>query len=226
MPLLLWPGLAADARLFAPIRERLENVQTPRFMEPSAGESLRDYAQRYAPTLAPQLPHDGRYAVGGFSFGGQLALELAAVLQPRPKGVVLICGVRGTHQILPAFGRQQRLGAAIPGAVARRLYKPVARRFAQRNRLDDASTRLLLDMAQDIDPRFLRWSAAACARWPGPPELDLPIRHIHGQLDTIIPDVRHEADRTIAGARHLITLTHPQEVAEFIMASLADFDNA
>lgn len=226
MPLWLWPGLAADARLFDPLRDLLPSMSVPAFIEPRPRENLRDYALRYAESLAPGLPADGRYAVGGFSFGGQLALELAAALDPQPLGIVLICGVRGTHQISPGFKSQQKLGAVIPAPIARKLYVPFARRFAARDRLDPASTELLLQMARDIDPVFLSWSSAACAGWPGPPTLKMPVRHIHGELDRIIPDVKHEADETIPGARHLITLTHPDPVAAYVRRSLAGFDAA
>ena len=219
-PLLLWPGLAADERLFAPLIERRPNVRTPAFIEPKPREDLRAYARRYAEHLTPSLPDDGKYAVGGFSFGGQLAQELAAVLDPKPQGIVLICGVRGRHQILPGFVRQQRIGAFIPGFIARRLYTPVARQFAQREGLDAASTQLLLNMAAANDPTFLNWSAAACASWPGPPTLGVPIRHIHGANDHVIPDVRSEADETIEDAGHLITLTHPDRVLGFIDSTM------
>ncbi|MEM8756578.1 MAG: alpha/beta fold hydrolase [Planctomycetota bacterium] len=223
MPLLLWPGLAADGRLFDPLRGLLPGMRVPAFIEPKPRESLRDHALRYAESLAGDLPADGRYAVGGFSFGGQLALELAAALDPQPLGVVLICGVRGRHQISPAFKRQAKLGAMVPAALAKKLYVPFAKRFAARDALDPASTELLVQMARDIEPAFLNWSSAACAGWPGPPMLDLPIRHIHGERDAIIPDVRGEADETIAGARHLITLTHPDRVAAFVQESTRSF---
>ncbi len=222
--LLLWPGLAADERLFEPLRAHGVDFIVPPMIEPRRGESLRDYAARYANTLHARLPSDGRYALGGFSFGGQLATELAAMLDPRPAGLVLVAGVRGTHQISGAFKRQQRLGSAVPPVIARRLYAPFARRFARRDRLDHASTRSLVAMARDIDPAFLNWTSAACAGWPGPPTtLDVPIRHIHGELDRIIPDALGEADETVKGARHLITLTHPAEVARFVQRSLHEF---
>lgn len=222
--LFLWPGLAAEDRLFRPLLADVREATVPPIIEPREDEPLRDYAGRYAHRLHAELPEDGRYALGGFSFGGQLAMELAAALDPKPLGIVLICGVRGTHQISPAFKRQQRLGAMVPSFIAKRIYAPFARNFARRDHLDPTGTELLVAMARDIDPGFLNWSSLACATWPGPPEgLDVPVRHIHGELDRIIPDVRHEADTTIPGARHLITLTHPSEVADFTRAALNEF---
>ncbi len=227
LPLLLWPGLAADQTLFDPVLSQLPDATVPAFIEPLPRESLRSYASRYAAHIQPLLPASGRYALGGFSFGGQLAMELAAVLEPAPLGLVLIVGVRGRHQILPTFRAQSRIGPMIPAGLARKLYAPFATRFARREALNAEQTRTLITMATANDPVFLNWSSKACAAWPGPPASlgNMPIRHIHGEHDTIIPDVRTQADCTLAGARHLITLTHPDEVAAFVRQSLVEFED-
>jgi pimeloyl-ACP methyl ester carboxylesterase len=220
--ILLFPGLAADQRLFASLRTPLPGLNVPAFITPTQGESLESYAQRLTPTLAPLIPsgHSPWY-LGGFSFGSQLAQEIVAHLQASglraPSGLILLCGVRGRHQILPRFVRQQKLGALVPGWIAKRIYGPYARHFARQCGLDPAQTHLLVSMARDNDPAFLRWSAHACAHWKGTPRLNgLPILHIHGERDDIIPDPRREATMTLAGAGHLITLTHAAVVAEAI----------
>ena len=219
--LLIFPGLAADARLFAPQARAFAGWRVPAFVPPRRGEALEDYAARLAPTLAALLPADGRepYWLGGFSFGSQLAQELVRHMTRPPAGLVLLCAVRGRHQVLPSFVLQQRVGALIPGALARRAYGPFARRFARRCGLSAADGELLVAMARDNDPAFLNWSARACARWRGEPDLrGVPVLHVHGERDDVIPDVRREADVTIPGAGHLITLTHAREVNEAIGA--------
>ncbi len=83
--------------------------------------------------------------------------------------------------------------------------------------------RLLIEMARDCDPGFVKWSAWATAHWKGEPQLSggsakVPIRHIHGERDSIIPDVHREAHETIEGGGHLITWTHAKEVNAFLEA--------
>ena len=210
--LFLLPGLAADHRLFEPQLEAFPQASVPAWMDPERNEPLESYAKRFSGTLSTDIP----YAIGGFSFGGQVALEMVQHLDPKPACVVLICGVRGRHQLLPSFHRQQKLGAIVPAAIQRPLFVPFAKRFAAQNGLDEHWTRTLSAMANDNDVAFLKWSARACARWLGTPPVGVPIYHIHGEQDRIIPDVRSEADETIAGAKHLITWTHAQQVNDFI----------
>lgn len=225
VPLILFPGLAADDRLFGPQRLAFPRLIVPEWIRPASGgaEPLEQYARRLARELAPRVPAVGPYLLGGFSFGSMVAQELIGHLPRRPAALVLICGIRGRHQILPGFVAQQTLGALIPPGLARRLYGPFARRFAARERLNPTQTELLVDMATRNDPAFLNWSARACTRWLGRPPRPpgLPVIHIHGERDRVIPDVRREATHTISGAGHLVTLTHAERVNEVIAETMA-----
>lgn len=216
------PGLAADARLFGPQLAAIPGAVTLPWIAPVGRETLEDYARRLAESIS-NLPE--RYALAGFSFGGQVALEMAQWLRPAPAGIVLICGVRGPEQFTRAFKWQQAVGGLLPDAVHRRLYAPMARAFARRCRLGPEHAATLLEMAVSNDPAFLRWSAWACNAWRCRPNLTvagrtIPVRHIHGELDDVIPDPRRRADRTIPGAGHLITWTHADEVNRFIADAL------
>lgn len=44
----------------------------------------------------------------------------------------------------------------------------------------------------------------------------MPIYHVHGDRDRLIPVHRVAPDRVIAGAGHLLNLTHADAVNEFI----------
>jgi pimeloyl-ACP methyl ester carboxylesterase len=205
----LLPGLAADARLFQPQIDEFPGITVPAWIEPKEGESLERYSRRMAEQLQPEAP----YWIGGFSFGGMVALEMAPYLRPRPQGVLLICGVRGRHQITANFKRQATLGSLVPDNIQKVFYGPYAERFAEQEGLDEANTQLLTRMAVAVDPKFLRWASKAALDWFG--ELNVAgvrIVHIHGEKDTVIPDVRKQATHTIRGAGHLVTLTHSKEV--------------
>lgn len=44
----------------------------------------------------------------------------------------------------------------------------------------------------------------------------MPIHHVHGDRDRLIPVHRVRPDRVIAGAGHLLNITHPEAVNDFI----------
>lgn len=223
----MYPGLAADSRLFVPQAAELRGLVTPGWLKPEEHETLEAYAKRVAEALMQQRAREGAtgaYLIGGFSFGGQVALEMVQHLSPKPAAVVLICGVRSRSQILPNFRRQQRVSELVPMFVQKWMFGPYARWFAQREQLSPEHTELLVAMAKDNDPTFLQWSSGACANWLGEPrgvanapgETGVKVLHLHGECDRVIPDVRKQATTTLAGAGHLITFTHADAVTAWL----------
>jgi len=66
-------------------------------------------------------------------------------------------------------------------------------------------------------PSFIRWAANAIFSWPGVVDLPIPVRHIHGDRDHLIPLRRVAPDCVIPGAGHLLNLTHAAAVNDFIV---------
>jgi pimeloyl-ACP methyl ester carboxylesterase len=64
---------------------------------------------------------------------------------------------------------------------------------------------------------FIRWASAAIFTWPGLEQLPMPIVHIHGARDRIIPVRRVKPDHVIEGAGHLLNITHAEVVNEFLL---------
>src|SRR5687768_11148554 len=93
VPLILLSGMGADERLFEPQREAFPNLQVPVWIDPLPGESLRAYAVRMAHKVDPGCP----CIVGGASFGGMVALEMAPLLQAR--ACLLIGSVRSSEEL-------------------------------------------------------------------------------------------------------------------------------
>src|SRR5262245_17462048 len=93
MPLILLSGMGADERLFAAQQKAFGDVRLPRWIKPFDGERLSAYAARLAPLVDP----GGPCIVGGASFGGIVALELARHLQAR--ACVLISSVRSPQEL-------------------------------------------------------------------------------------------------------------------------------
>jgi hypothetical protein len=77
--LILIPGVGADERIFRAQRARFLNLRIPAWIKPHPGETLIGYARRFAKMIDP-----GRSCfIGGASFGGIVALEMAAHINAR-----------------------------------------------------------------------------------------------------------------------------------------------
>jgi len=93
--LILFPGLGADRRQFEPQRAEFPGLAVPPWIAPRPSESLPDYAARMAETV----PHGPNVVLGGSSFGGMVAYEMAGHV--RPAVVVLIGSCRSPQAIGP-----------------------------------------------------------------------------------------------------------------------------
>lgn len=226
--LVFLPGLGADAGLFAPQLAAFPGAGVPAWITPLGRESLGAYAERFGASLKA----DGPWVAVGFSFGGMVALEMASRMDPslRPMGVVLLSGVRSRAAVSDAFRVQRAVGGLVPrGLVRRALDGPASRAFARRDGLGERHTQDLVAMARRADVPFLLWGSAACCRWGFDGRCPVPVRHLHGRRDRIIPYVPHPAleggRAELIDAGHLITWTAPERVNRFIAASVRSMVN-
>ena len=220
-PLVLLPGLGADADMFGPQRAAFgKAVHVPDWIGPEdAGESLARYAQRWAESINALIAGfdvERPWFLGGASMGGMLALELVPHLKRRPAAVFLIASAPST----PDYPWFVRTGASILSrltpALAARAIRWGAIPFGIRDGQDDGGYKLLLKMAKASDPERLKWAVGAAAEWtyPGPPETlpdgapFPPIHQAHGRDDWMIRVREDEADLVIDRARHLISVSH------------------
>ena len=211
LPLYLLPGMGADARLFRSQLDTFPNAVVPPWLAPEPRESLADYARRFADTLRP----NGPCFVGGASFGGFVALEMAPHLNAL--GCFLIGSARGPSEMPTRIRWLRPFGGTI-GVLPFRLLAPGA--WLTRNTVGQFShplTRSFLRHLQETDSSFLRWGSQAALRWtPSPATADVRIFQIHGERDRVFPAKRSRADVILPGAGHLISLTHATAVNEYL----------
>ncbi|MCE9568278.1 MAG: alpha/beta hydrolase [Planctomycetes bacterium] len=204
---ILLPGMAADERLFASQMHAFPNLQVPRWITPLPNESLRAYAVRLAPLVDPGRP----CVVGGASFGGIVALEMAPHL--RAVACVLIGSVRSPAE----FSRRWRwlrplayLGPDRIGWLAGVLVR-VGKQWLPR------STARRLERLSRPEAAFARWALCAVLRWqPSSAVKRVRVFHIHGEADRTLPVALTRPDVVVPGGSHALSLFNAGEVNDFL----------
>lgn len=205
-PLILLPGLGGGPSLFDAQRSAFPELVVPGWIRPETNEPLVDYAARFAATIDPGKP----CFIGGVSFGGVVALEVASHISAQE--CYLIASVRSPTQIptrLRVFRPMTDL-VMIPKWLSPWMLTCGSRWMTPR-------VRGSLHQLKDCDDYFLRWAARAILQWtPSPGVAHVRVVQIHGDRDPIFPIRRVAFDKSIAGAGHLVNLTHSSEVNQFL----------
>lgn len=217
--LVLLPAFGADHRMYQPLQAHLPDLRCPPPLPALAGESLGAYAER----LIAAGVFEGARFVGGSSLGGMIAQEVAVRI--KPEAVVLISTIRHPRE----FGvLSRRLGQwvtpRIPISAYRgaRVLSPFIAPTIGLHRARLAT--LLNDMLRDLPPAWLHWAATAAFTWPGIEHLPCPAHQIHAAWDRPFPASRSRADEIVPMAEHVLPLTHPALVADFIRRRLGLVD--
>lgn len=217
VPLLLLSGMAADERLFHRQQTTFPNLRVPAWIAPLPEESLRAYALRLARRVDPGCP----CLVGGASFGGMVALEMAQHLQAR--ACLLIGSVRSSAE-LPWQWRALRLAAFLGPdriGVAARLITRLAGPW-----LSPGVARRLRRFAEP-GAGFVRWAACAVLGWwPSPAARRVRVFQIHGEADRTLPVHCTRPDVIVPAGGHALPLTSPAAVNAFLRQSLAWLNQA
>ncbi len=211
LPLFVLPGIGGDERLFDGQRA-VRDIRSINWILPAhPREPLTDYAARLAREVHLLEPFD----LGGSSFGGMIALELARHLAPRH--VFLFGSCRSPEAVAPLLRALRSLAAIAPDRLLHppKMLQPLVARWFGASTPSDVD--LFARMLAATPPAFLRWASNAVFSWPGVLELPIRIHHVHGDRDRLIPLRRVQPDRVIAGAGHLLNLTHIGAVNDFIV---------
>lgn len=207
LPLLLLPGLGADGRLFEPQRAAFPGLRVIERIEPDGVEPLAVYAARLAASIEEP---EGPYILGGSSMGGMVALEMARLL--RPSAVVLLGSAVSGAEVRGWLRAVECLAHPLPDAVINfgRLLSPLGAPLFGSSGPD--SRGLFLDMLAGTPTSFIRWASRAVIGWRPGTLPDVPVHRIHGARDIIIRAPGEGRATIVAGAGHLVNLSHPAVV--------------
>lgn len=220
MRVFLITGFALDKRAFDLMGLPPEEYRTLDLIPVNAGETLREYAARMAKEIG-LAPGD---IIGGVSLGGMIALEMAKLVDVR--GVLIIASSTHPRQIRKRFRMWAPLASRMPKAAIRRVFTLVPVVLAWQRMLNPPAQALLADIMGRFPVEMLKAFPMMILRWPGcePPQR---FRHIHSTGDWLIRPAGNPANLTLVpGKNHLITVSHPQAVREWLVRSVAEFSAA
>ncbi|MCW5942323.1 MAG: alpha/beta hydrolase [Fimbriimonadaceae bacterium] len=215
-PFFMLSGLAADHRLFEEQIREFPHLRTPSWIRPRNGESLPEYADRFARWLNIQPGS----IIGGYDFGSMVALEMARRpwIRDMIGGVVLVSGIRSRREVPGTLKLKAKLAGFVNDEKLRKKVVRHASRFCSNEPLSKKMRSRLVEMAERCDLEFLRWAMNESAGWrfsnPATELGDLPLLQIHGRQDRFVAPPA--GSTVLVEGGHLIAMTHASVVNETI----------
>src|SRR5215207_6798638 len=159
LPLILLAGMGADEGIFAPQVRAFPQAIVPKWVPPRPDDSIASYAKR----LAYELNVTGPCFVGGASFGGFVAIELARHVDAR--ACFLIGSARSPGELPFRVRALRRFGRATGAVPFGLICRAAGRSVDLFGFCSTPHTRRLLRQLSDADAAFLRWATRAVLTW-------------------------------------------------------------
>jgi pimeloyl-ACP methyl ester carboxylesterase len=211
--------MGADERLLEPQRALDAEIIVPPWIPAEPTDTLASYAQRLAYTIDTSKP----FYLGGISLGGMLAYELAPLVGPNLRGLIIIVACTSKDGIPLLYRLIGRCVALLPAFTLRigKSVVPAVRKLFGISTKEQA--RLFQSMLADADVHFLKWSLGAVLRWSGPHiSPNIPTLTIAAGKDLILPSRRMRAAHVVESAGHTVNVTHAADVNRIIADWLAE----
>ena len=162
------------------------------------------------------------FFVGGISFGGMLAAEIAECCADDVAGLILIGGCTDKSEIPRIFDLLAIAGQHLPTGLAMGLTRRLAPAvISWWQGLSPENADLFASVYSRGDVSLLKWGADAMRRWNAAITARVPVYRAHGRRDIVIPmpegQMRPEIDLVVPGGRHLISLTHASAVNAWLL---------
>lgn len=170
--------------------------------------------------MADRIDAQGPVFLVGVSFGGMLAVEIA---HHRPvAGTMLISTAKGRPEFRQIFRwpwmgklfrRVPRLFWVPPAWFLDWLFSP----------LSPEEKTLIREILKDTDPAFVRWAMEAIVRWDRK-EWEVPMLHIHGQKDLLLPYQRIKTTHLVPEAGHFLVHSHPDYLYDLLQQMIDAYE--
>ncbi len=218
--LIFFSGLGADARLFSKLEIPGYKIETPAFPIPSSKDSLPSYAAR----LAQISGIDENSLIGGFSFGGMCAAQIAATR--KVKALILMASCFHPGALPKIVVVLAKLWKWLPHSLLNKIR--THRRLLQKYNgpLAEDELRILQKMMWDTPEAMHQEGNRMIIEWEGVQKPSCPSLVIHGDRDALISYKIVKPDLLLPGAAHPFPLARAQETSQAIASFLKTIDNA
>ena len=226
-PVVLIPGLMADARLFLPQIVVLGTARALQISLAVAGESVE---QMSAAVLASA---PATFALVGHGLGGDVALDVVRRAPDRVTRVVLLATDPLSEAPNASAAREARIVAAKSGRLAEAMLAEIPRAALADTEWREEVLALVRDMALGLGEGVFVRQSRALQRRPDQQKtmrnIKIPALILAGEYDTLVPMRRQEFTaglmpygklQIIAGAGHLAPLEQPEAVTAALEAFL------
>lgn len=206
-------GLGADARVFQKLK--IEGYR-PAYIEweaPERGETLEHYAGRLLTQVTSEHP-----ILVGLSFGGLVAVEMAK--QSQPAQVVLLSSAKVADEIPFYYKILRWLPVHLILPFKQLLWAVYGVLFWLFSLGNPAERRLLRQILNDTDPRFLKWAMHKVVTWHNQ-EVPEHLVQIHGGCDRVFPGRLVNPDVLIEDGGHLMVMNRAERLSSVLMTLLA-----
>lgn len=208
--LILFPGLAADERMYARLAELPVTLVTPRLLIPEHGEQMASYARRHAEWL--NIGEDD--IIGGCSFGSMVASEICR--QRATKALVLLSGALSSDALVSSSHQLHRFTHCLPFNLMRRILMSsffLRKVFGEAELADVVLAREMI--AETPRELLLRGSALATG-YSTDEAIGCEIFSLHGGQDNVISTPDLDRGEVLIGAGHGMVISHADEVSKFL----------
>lgn len=226
-PLVIIPGLMADARLFLP---QMVQLGADRPMQVSLA-TKGDTVEQMSEAIIAGLP--ARFALLGHGLGGDIALDIIRRIPDRVSRVVLMATDPLSEPPQAAAAREARIVAARSGRLPQAMREEIPLASLVDAPWRDEIMALVQDMAMGLGEGVFLRQSRALQRRPDQQKtmrkIKLPALVIAGAADTLVPMRRQEFTANlmpfgkllvIEDAGHLASLEQPEAVTEAIAGFL------
>ncbi|MDO5654906.1 MAG: alpha/beta hydrolase [Flavobacteriaceae bacterium] len=209
-------GLGTNKKAFE--RLKISKDFEPVFIDwkqPEFNETLQHYAHR----MADEININEQFHLVGLSFGGIIAQEMNAFLNPDK--TILISTIQNRAE-MPRFMKLSSRTAAHKAVPIQFFTSESLLSYSFFRKIYDPRMPKLNEFFTIKDPFYLKWSIHEIVNWR-PNDLHInKIYRMHGDKDLIFPVANVQQADIILGGSHIMVLQKPREVSKLLAQYLLE----